>query len=247
MTLNRFLLAITAVLLVAGCAHPITVIPDASRLERSSTAPVRIAANVGYYIPPAASSIEITTPGGGGDNVRYFPYRDIETGFQKMLSNVFASAVKLNSISDSSGIARDRIDYVIVPEIVTTSGGSGLFTWPPTSFTVDLTCNVRDSSGTLIASPRVVGAGGAETSERLPEHGIAGRRAMEDALLKMQASLLETRLRATSSDARATQPRSPASGSTASGRLAELKELKDKGLISQEEYEAKRKAILEAL
>jgi Short C-terminal domain len=46
---------------------------------------------------------------------------------------------------------------------------------------------------------------------------------------------------------RPTQPRSQAAPSPAADRLTQLKEMKDKGLISEAEYEAKRKAILDAL
>lgn len=247
MTLQRIGLVAIAVLLFTGCAHPIKVAPDLTRIERSSTTPSRIAAKVGYYIPVEESSIEVTTPGGGGDNVRYFPYRDIETGFQKMLSNVFTGVVKLTSIVDLPSIARDGIDFIIVPDVVTSSGGSGFFTWPPTNFTVDLTSTVRDPVGKVIASPRVVGTGSAGTGEKLSDHAIAGKRAMEDALLKMQAALFETKLQSAATDSRPTLPQSPAATSTSGDRLAHIKELKDRGLISQEEFEAKRKAIIDAL
>jgi hypothetical protein len=243
----RALIATSALALIAGCAHPIKVSPNLAKVERVSSTPDRIVANVGYYIPPEVSSVEITTQGGGGDNIRYFPYVDIEPGFEKMLSNVFTGVVKLNSISDLPGIARGGTNYIIQPVIVTTSGGSGLFTWPPTNFTVDLTCNIRDSAGTLIASPRVVGTGSAETSERLRDHAVAGERAMEDALVKMQGAMLETRFGGAASPAHTAKPLSPDAGGESGDRLSRLRELRDKGLISQEEYEAKRKTILDAL
>jgi len=231
--------------LATGCAHPIKIAPDVAKLERVSSTPPRLTANAGYYIPAEVSSVEVTTAGGGGDNIRYYPYTDVEPGFEKMLSNLFTGVVRLNSITDLPGIARGGTEFIVQPVIVTSSGGSGLFTWPPTNFTVDLTCNVRDTTGALVASPRVVGSGSAETGERLREHGIAGKRAMEDALIKMQATLLETRFGAG-------PPRSQALGSpsaadkdtTVEGRLAQLKGLREKGLISQDEYEAKRKEIL---
>jgi hypothetical protein len=182
------LVGTTALAMAAGCAHPIKVAPDAAKVERVSTTAPKLAANIGYYIPPEVSSVEVTTAGGGGDNIRYYPYTDIEPGFEKMLSNVFTGVVKLNSITDLPGIAHGGTQYIVQPVIVTSSGGSGLFTWPPTNFTVDLTCTVRDTSGALLATPRVVGTGSAETGERLRQHGIAGERAMEDALTKMQAA-----------------------------------------------------------
>lgn len=227
--------------ILTGCAHPVQIVPDMTRLERAATAPPRLTAKVGYYIPPEVSNLEITTPGGGGDNVRYYPYRDMEAGFQKILSNVFTNVIKLNSPSDSTSLIHDGVGYVIVPTVLTSSGGSGFFTWPPTNFTVDLTSQLRNSDGKIVASPRVVGTGSAETAERISEYGIAGRRAMEDVLLKMQSALFEAKI------GDVVQPSSPSIKNSIVERLDHIKELKDRGLITQYEYEAKRKEILEAL
>ena len=70
---------------------------------------------------------------------------------------------------------------------------------------------------------------------------------MEDALVKMQVAMLETKFGRAISDPPTTKPRSPDAVGDSGDRLARLKELRDKGLISQEEYEAKRKTILDAL
>jgi hypothetical protein len=233
-----------SVVLICGCAHRITIEPDIGKLALVPKVSQPIPIDVGYVIPPEASSLEVTTQGGGGDNVRYFPYRDIEPGFQSMLRNVFVSVEKMSSISANNPTA--HIDYVIVPTIVTSSGGSGLFTWPPTNFTVDLTCTIRDPAGVLVASPRVVGTGSAETGERLRDHAIAGRRAIEDALVKMQAAMLEVKFpSALQNGSGHAQP--PVAVGEAANRLNQLKELRDKGLISGPEYDAKRKAILDSL
>jgi len=182
------------ILMATGCAHPISIKPKIAMLERADSSANRIDSKVGLYIPPASRSTEVTTAGGGGDNVRYFPYRDIEIGFQKILSNVFNDVAIIPCVPAPKDGAGSAIDYIIIPEIITTSGGSGFFTWPPTSFTVDLTSSIRDGEGKPLSTLRVVGVGSAETSERLFEHGIAGRRAMEDALSKMQKSLLESKV-----------------------------------------------------
>jgi hypothetical protein len=70
---------------------------------------------------------------------------------------------------------------------------------------------------------------------------------MEDALVKMQAAMFEIKFPEATRTARPAQPQSPTVPSAAADRLAQLKELKDKGLISESEYEAKRKSILDAL
>ena len=119
--------------------------------------------------------------------------------------------------------------------------------WPPSSFTVDLTSSVRDGAGKQIASVRVIGTGSAETPERLADYGVAGKRAMEAALSKMQTSLIDANLQSTSAGARPARPQGTSNATNTSARLAELKELRDKGQISQEEYESKRRLILESL
>lgn len=194
---------------------------------------------MGYYIAPTVAAVEVTTAGGGGDNVRYFPYRDIETGFQRVLSNVFGSAEKIDVMP--AGTEQSKFELVITPVLVTSSGGSGFFTWPPTNFTADLISQIRDRDGKLIASPRVVGTGAAETGERLSDHGFAGKRALEDALNKMQKALVETDLHGTPG-----KLLNSANGS-AEERLRRIKELRDNGSITEQEYEGRRKAVVDAL
>lgn len=240
MPFARLLLVCGLAAVLAGCAHPIQIGPDLTRIERGSSAQSRVAAKVGYYIPTEVAAAEITTAGGGGDNVRYYPYRDMEAGSQRMLSNVFTDVVKLRSSSNQL-TPSDKVAYVIVPVLVTSSGGSGLFTWPPTNFTVDLTSQIRDGEAKLVASPRIVGTGTAETGERLADHGIAGKRALEDAMKKMQSALLDINFREVSG------PTSNSANGSTEERLLRLKQLKDNGSITQQEYEIKRKQVLEAL
>jgi hypothetical protein len=236
----------TVIILLAGCAHSITVSPDLTNINNHSENFDQTSIDVAYHIPPELLSLEVTTPGGGGDNVRYFPYRDIEAGYERALNNVFSSVVNLTATPDFSRVKKQGIDYVIQPQLVTSSGSTGFFTWPPTNFTVDLTSNVRDASGKVVFAPRVVGVGVAETAERLREHGIAGERAMEDALTKMQASLRDLQFEPRSQD---TLPRelNPSLNPSIAARLLRLKALKERELLTQGEYEAKRSEILESL
>jgi hypothetical protein len=222
---------ILIVIALAGCAHPIVVAPNTAKIEREAGTPPRIKANAGFFIPAEASSLEVTTPGGGGDNVRYFPYRDLEMGYQKMLFNVFENVTKLKSEADSNELSKDGIKYVLAPDVITSSGSTGFFTWPPTNFTVDLTSKVREASGKMIASPRVVGHGQAEFSEFKSDFGLAGKRAMEDALLKMQKALLEIKFENSAiSVGPASDGPMPQKDQT-SGRLEKLKDLSDRGLF----------------
>lgn len=247
MKFHQFQIICLSTLLLTGCAHPIKVAPDLSKIERTSINSPKIVASVGYFIAPELRALEVTTQGGGGDNVRYFPYKEIEAGFEKILTNNFTNVVRLNSVSDYRGVAQSGIDYTFTPMLVSTSGGSGLFTWPPTNFTIDLTSSVQDGAGKVIATHRVLGTGAADTGERLSEPGIAGRRAMEDALNKMQIAISAAKYQGAVPPVRATLPATQVPATTIEGRLSYLKGLRDKGLITSDEYEMKRKEVLKSL
>lgn len=237
------LLAATAML--GGCAHPVDVAPDLTRVPDRASLESKHPARIGYYVPAELMALEVTTAGGGGDNIRYFPYRDIDAGYERALGNVFSGVVRLSAVPAPSAMKLQGIDYVVQPQIVTSSGSTGLFTWPPTNFTVDLTSSVRDADGKQVANPRVVGVGTAETGQLLFQHGFAGSRAMEDALGKTQAALRELKLSAHTSPMPAQQALPPAS--SVETRLTTLKNLKDKGMLTPGEYEKKRVEILNAL
>ena len=64
------------VLLLFGCAHPITITPNTSNIDRKDA--YEINKNVGYYISAEDRFKEVITPGGGGDSIRYTPYSDLE-------------------------------------------------------------------------------------------------------------------------------------------------------------------------
>ncbi|SFC98074.1 hypothetical protein SAMN04515619_11834 [Collimonas sp. OK412] len=174
---------------LAGCAHPIRIAPNIDNIKPSA-AESPIKKSVAYYISDEMLAREIETPGGGGDRVAYSPYRDMETGFYKMLSNVFVTVTKLNTANDKASIEKNKIDYVITPKLVTNSSSSSVLTWMPTQFSVEMTCDISDANGNPLFSKKVNGQGQAEFSEFKEGFSLSGRRAMEDALLKMQPALL---------------------------------------------------------
>ncbi|MBN9410335.1 MAG: hypothetical protein J0H69_14395 [Burkholderiales bacterium] len=169
---------------LAGCAHPITMNADLAKLEATAEAP--IAKSVGYYLPDALRAVEVTTPGGGGDKVRYFPYRDLEPGFYKALSLAFTSVTKLAQPMEAGP---KGVQLVITPEIRTTSASDGAFTWPPTEFTVTLTCAVHDPAGKPVKTLSVTGDGRATFSEFKSNFSLAAVRASDDALAKLVKAL----------------------------------------------------------
>jgi hypothetical protein len=236
MHFTKTILSCLTILALVGCAHPINVEPDFTKVISTTASPLPL--RVGYHVPPDLMNIEVTTTGGGGDNVRYQPYAAITTGYQRMLGTVFQSVTPLATWPVSPSAAAPAVDYVLTPSIVTSSGGSNFFTWPPETFSVDLSTKILDKSGKTVATPRVVGVGTASTSERLADHGASGRRAFEDALRKMASAL-----RAWGTEQQPSAKRADETGATPE-RLRQLKDLFDRKLISEQEYESKRKAIL---
>jgi hypothetical protein len=245
MHISKVFFVLIALANLIGCAHSIDVSPNNSNIVRESNSTAKINAGVGYFIPLENLNLQVTTPGGGGDRVKYNPYRDMEAGYQTMLTNVFQKVVRVSSADSADEMSRSGVDFVITPDVITNSGSAGLFTWPPTNFSVDLTSTIRNSSGVTIAAPRVLGNGQvAGYSEFRSDFGLAGRRAMEDALIRMQAALLEINF-----PEQPTQLPSegPASATSTSSKLEELRKLLEDGLLSQDEYDAARKAIIDSL
>lgn len=189
MRIARLLSALIIIVLVTGCAHPLAINPDIVNIEPEHGREP-IAKNVGYYIAPNARDMAVETPGGGGDKVTYKPYNNMEAGIYKMLSNVFQNVTLLQSPDDTETIQNKSIAYIITPNITTTSSSSSAFTWPPTHFSVTLMCDINDSNGKHVAKESVLGEGHAEYEEFKSDFSLAGKRAAQDALLKMQSVLL---------------------------------------------------------
>ena len=234
------IIAISA--LLTGCAHPIIITPDAQKISSNLSPNDNRKYIVGYYISPKDKKLEVTTLAGGGDNISYYPYRDIEDSYKAMLSNVFDSVTTLKSMNKND----NTVDLIIVPKIITASGSTGFFTWPPTNFIVDLTNTITTPNGKIVGEPRAIGTGGASTSEKLTDHGIAGRRAMEDALLKTQVLLTKIELQKTPSKSNVKKSNGN-SNKSISDRLKSLKELKELGLINEQEFLEKKKKIIDSL
>lgn len=191
MRIFKILSSLIVVAALAGCAHPIVISPDIAKIEADGGSKP-ISKNVAYYIADDVRNKEIITPGGGGDKVSYQPYRDIEAAFYKMLTNVFGNVTKLKTPKDAEAISKNNVSYVITPRIVTNSSSPSPFTWPPTKFNIDLTCDIADPTGNLLVTKKVSGDGAAEFSEFKSDFSLSGKRATEDALLKMQRALLDT-------------------------------------------------------
>lgn len=185
--LTRWMMLLCALFLTA-CAHPISIAPDLSRLEPAALPAKR--GTVGLYISPEDKARQVTTPGGGGDKIAYYPYRDLESGIFKILGNVYERVILVLSPKDVEALAKDGVSVVARPQIITQSSSESVVTWPPTLFQVQLSCTLTDISGTKIAETFVTGTGNAEFSEFKSDFSLAAKRASEDALKKTQSAII---------------------------------------------------------
>jgi hypothetical protein len=187
MRLHDHLLITLLAGLVFGCAHPIVITPDVSKLERNEVQP--IACNVGFVITDVDRETVVTTPGGGGDKVRYFPYKELEPALFKVLSNVFQRAYPLKSPSDAASIKGNDIKFIFVPKISTDSSSGSAFTWPPTDFTIELKCTAVGTDGKVLWEKTFTGKGHAEFSEFKLDMPLAAKRATLQVMQEFQKGL----------------------------------------------------------
>jgi len=184
---QSIVLCFVVAIILSGCAHPITINPPSisQRLENNPISTII----AGYVLTDADRSKQITTEGGGGDKVTYFPYKDLEKGFRDVLKSLYSDVVLVSSPSDFEAFRRDGVSIVFVPEIYTSSNSNSAFTWPPTQFSIDLSSTVTDATGNMLARVRASGQGIATFSEFKGDFGLAGRRAAQDAFKKLSSEI----------------------------------------------------------
>ena len=171
-----------------GCAHSITITPDVGSISASGIN--RIDKNVGYYISPEDLALQVVTPAGGGDKVKYFPYKESEPALKQMLSNIFKEVHPLTSPRDAAFIASKNISYIFIPVITTDSSSRSSWIWPPSDFTMNLTCKASDGAGRAVWETKVTG----EAHMRLPDvhrdRHLAGKEAVKNAFSELQGKIL---------------------------------------------------------
>jgi len=178
-----------SLIFTVGCARQMTITPPLNSFVADGSS--KIDKNVGYYISAEDLSKEVTTPGGGGDKVAYFSYRDCAPVLKKILSNIFAQVHRLASADDKQFISTNKIAYVFIPKIETNSSSKSLFTWPPTHFTVVLDCKATDSSGSVIWQKQINAQGEATFDEFNHDRPLAAKRAVKDAFLMLQKEIMQ--------------------------------------------------------
>lgn len=170
----RLPLATALLALLTACAHPIGIGPIETPVRNEAGLNPK---KVAYVMTDADRGKEVITPGGGGDKVSYFPYRDLEKSIRDALRAVYTDVFVIKSSTDAEAIKTFGVSYVFSPEITTTSESPSPFTWPPTKFGIDLTCKVTDAEGKLLTQVRAQGNGAAEYTEFMKDFGLSGRRA----------------------------------------------------------------------
>lgn len=184
--LTRRLLGLTLILCMGGCAHPLTLSPNLVPI--SGTGEMKIEKRVGLLVTDADRQVQVTTPGGGGDKVSYFPYRDLEPALYLALTESFASVARISSLSDPK-VTSEQLHFVIKPSLQTTSFSDSMLTWPPTLFTIEVIAKVSDNAGNLVSEVRVMGEGRATFDEFKGQMGLSANRAAEDAVKKLIKAL----------------------------------------------------------
>ena len=181
--------AMLLAIFLAGCAHPISMSPDLALVNSERI--MKLDLTAGYYISNEFRTLEITGPAGGGDKVRYFPYRDFEAGFEYALNKVFTEVLRIDNLNDSDP-KRGSLSVLITPKIETVSSSSNIMTWPPTQFLVTLTCSILDGNGKLVDTLVVSGSGNSEFQDWVKsshKFSLSAVRASSDALTKLIAAL----------------------------------------------------------
>jgi hypothetical protein len=173
-----------ASVLFSGCAHKISLDPSLSAI-RDTDIEQKVNINVGYYISQNNKELNVVTPGGGGDKVEYFPYKDTESAFNTVLSKVFNRVYSLKSFNDKKFIESKNIKYIFTPTLTTNSSSESMFTWPPTKFTVALKCEAVNTEGSKVWEETVYEEGHASFSEFKNNFSLSAQRATEKAFLSM--------------------------------------------------------------
>jgi len=189
MITNVKFLAVIFAFILSGCSHQIQLNPEMKELTSSD---LKINKSVGYFIAKGDIEKSVTTPGGGGDSVTYQPYKDTETVLYTVLLNKFSDVYKMDSLEDNQFIKANNIQYVFIPKLVTNSSSESAFTWPPTNFTISLSCQAIENGKDIVWEKTINVEGKAEFDEFKNDFSLAARRAAEKAFVTLAEELENT-------------------------------------------------------
>ncbi|PUE53406.1 membrane lipoprotein lipid attachment site-containing protein [Limnohabitans parvus] len=224
------------VALVSGCAHPLNISPDIAAINQGSSVE-KFDKNFSYYFSEDLEK-EVTTPGGGGDSVRYRPYKELDMGIYKVFSDKFKNVEVLKKPGGNN-----NSDYLAEVTISTNSSSSSALTWPPTLFGVNITAEFFNLKSGLKEKIYVSGEGRAEFSEFKSNFNLSAKRASEDALKKLTTALSNLKMLANEVVIDSSTKKAPEVSKET--RLRDLKRLFDGGLVDINIYNERQKIILQ--
>jgi hypothetical protein len=178
-------------LLLQGCVHEISTAPDLDAIKDQNIhykAPQKVA----YYIPEEAYAKKFVTEGGDGHVVTYAPYKETEAALRKVLSNLFASVRRIDTL-DEKAIAEQEIAYVFVPTITTYSASASNIDWEPTRFVMAISCKALDGNLKEVWQTEVLGKGRANFAQLDQNPSLSAQKASKSAYLNLQRELLWAR------------------------------------------------------
>jgi len=188
-SLRGALLAFFVAALCSGCAHQISISPNLDKVASEAVQP-KIERSVGYFISAQNRALDVTTPGGGGDSVRYLPYADLEAGLALVLSNVFSAVHAVKDVKDQAYLQSKNITWIFTPTITTTSSSRNAFFWPPTDFSVSIDCVIADVTQREVWKTTVTADGGLiAVRDIINDHALAAKTAGEKALSTLQMKI----------------------------------------------------------
>ncbi|MGE5947128.1 MAG: hypothetical protein ACM35F_10605 [Betaproteobacteria bacterium] len=170
---------------LGGCAHPVLV-----RADISYPATQAVDASVGYFISDANRKLEVTTPAGGGDKIRYFPYRDLEPAILNTLNSVYAKVYSVPEAGRATYVANHHLTFVFEPILTTSSSSNSSFFWPATDFDLTIKVTAMNASGQPVWNREFSGHGHVEKNRSLVDVPPA-KEAAQQAFDKLRRTLLE--------------------------------------------------------
>lgn len=176
---------LSASLFLIACAHPISITPLSTPKQ---TAPLS-AKKVAYLISEDDKNRLITSAGGGGDKITYYPYRDLEKSVRDALMSIYSDVTAIKTMSDDL-VKSGSVSLVFTPLITTVSSSDSMVTWPPTHFFIDISCTVSNSAGGIVDKFQVSSDGYAEYSDFKQDFGLAGRRAASEVSEKLRQTIV---------------------------------------------------------
>jgi hypothetical protein len=176
---------IAAIFVTAGCAHPVSVRPDVNYASDRT-----VDTSVGYFISDANRKFEVTTPAGGGDKIRYFPYRDMEPAILSTLGSVFHKVYSVPETGRAAYISDHHLTFVFEPILTTNSSSDSAIFWPATDFDLTIKVTALNASGQTVWNRDFTGHGHVEKGRSLVDVPPA-KQAATEAFGKLHKALME--------------------------------------------------------